>query len=84
MYTYTWTNVALAEDGFKLRRLNATYDGVESDQGYGIVDADNSSANIVDDSGNIKCSVAGTYNMTLVIDAADNDTMTLTIVEVAD
>ena len=80
VYTYTWSNVVLEADGFKIRQLNATYDGVESDQGYGIVDATNSSTNIVDDGGDIKNTVKGTYNMTLVIDAANGDAKTLTIV----
>jgi len=81
VYTYTWTGIILEADGFKIRQLNETYDGVATDRGYSIVDADNSSANIVDDGGNIKNTVKGTYDMTLVIDADNDDAMTLTIVE---
>jgi len=84
-YTWTWTNIILeANEGFKVRTLNGVAPpagGANFDAGYTAVDVANSSANVVDLGGNLGVSVKGPYTITLVIDAADNDSKTITITE---
>lgn len=86
LYTWTWAGVILeADSGFKLR----TKDGVAppsggSNFGAGLeaVDHANSSANVnVATEGDITVTVKGSYNVTIEIDAADNDSKVITITE---
>jgi starch-binding outer membrane protein SusE/F len=86
VYTWVWEGVTLeAAKGFKVRTENgeapANGNGAQFDLGYGALDVDNSSANVVDDGGNLSVSVKGEYTITLVIDAANGDAKTLTIEE---
>ena len=80
VYTWTWSNVQLTADGWKIRTLNAAETGgiASFDLGDGAVDK-TASPNAQDSTdGNIYVT-AGTYNITLAIDAA-TDTKTVTIV----
>lgn len=80
VYTWTWSNVQLTADGWKIRTLNAAETGgiASFDLGDGAVDKA-ASPNAQDSTdGNIYVT-AGTYNITLAIDAA-TDTKTVTIV----
>lgn len=80
VYTWTWSNVQLSADGWKIRTLNAAASGGVSnfDLGDGAVDKDASSGVKDSSDGNIYVE-AGSYNITLVIDAAA-DTKKITIV----
>jgi len=81
VYTWTWSNVSLANDGWKIRTLNAADSGAAKsfDLGNAAVDAKNSVALEAAD-GNIKVA-AGNYNIVLTIDAdADEKTIVITAV----
>lgn len=80
VYTWTWSNVQLSADGWKIRTLNAAESGGVSnfDLGDGAVDKTASSGVKESTDGNIYVE-AGNYNITLVIDAAAA-TKTVTIV----
>jgi hypothetical protein len=85
VYTWTWNSmIVAANEGWKLRTYNYVappQGGSVFDVGYSNIDLANSTSNLVDDgSGNIVISVGGSYNVTLTIDAADNDKKTITIV----
>ena len=80
VYTWTWNNVTLTADGWKIRTLNAAASGdvASFDLGDGAVDK-TASPNVQESGdGNIYVT-AGTYNITLVIDSAAS-TKTVTIV----
>ena len=80
VFTWTWSNVTLTAEGWKIRTLNAAESGdvANFDLGDGAVDK-TASPNAQDSSdGNIYVT-AGSYNITLVIDAA-KDTKTVKIV----
>ena len=80
MFTWTWSNVTLTAEGWKIRTLNAAASGdvANFDLGDGAVDK-TASPNAQDSAdGNIYVT-AGNYNITLVIDAAA-DTKTVKIV----
>ncbi len=68
-YTWTWSNVALLADGFKIRTIDAKESG-------GVAGFDLGGDKLVDDTyatndgGNIKPKAAGNYNIVLTIDAA--------------
>ncbi|MFO7828698.1 MAG: hypothetical protein R6V23_08775 [Bacteroidales bacterium] len=87
VYTWTWTGIILeADEGFKLRTENgeapASGNGANFDAGLEAVDHENSSANVSQEtSGDLLVTVKATYNITLVIDAADNDSKVITITE---
>lgn len=78
-YTWTWNNVSLLADGFKIRTVNfAESGGVAAfDLGSGNVNKDASVA--IEEIGDIKVTAAGTYNITLTI-AIDGVSETKTIV----
>ena len=79
VYTWTWSNVQLSTDGWKVRSLNGAESGGQNiNLGAEVIDFDNS-APVEAQSGDIKLTAAGTYNITLVIDA-DANTTKLTIV----
>lgn len=80
VYTWTWSNVKLTAEGWKVRVLNAAESGgvANFDLGDGAVDKE-ASANVQESTdGNIYVT-EGNYDITLVIDAA-TDTKTVTIV----
>ena len=80
VFTWTWSNVTLTAEGWKIRTLNAAASGdvANFDLGDGAVDK-TASPNAQDSAdGNIYVT-AGNYNITLVIDAAA-DTKTVKIV----
>ena len=83
VYTWTWNNVVLTADGWKVRVLNAAESGgvANFDLGDGSVDKTASPNAQASNDGNIYVT-AGTYNITLVIDAA-TDTKTVTVAAVA-
>ena len=70
VYTWTWNEVLLTTDGFKIRSFDYEASGGVSpfDLGFGVVNV-SASDNVVDDYGNIAVSVAGTYNIVLTINA---------------
>lgn len=79
VYTWTWSNVSLANDGWKIRTLNAADSGAAKsfDLGDAAVDAKNSVTLEAAD-GNIKVA-AGKYDIVLTIDAdADEKTIVIT------
>jgi len=77
VYTWTWTNVQLTNEGWKIRTDNAAASaGLNLDLGSGAVDTTNS---VEIGTGDNIVVAAGTYNITLVIDAVAN-TKTITIV----
>ena len=80
VYTWTWNNVQLTTDGWKIRTLNAAPSGNVNnfDLGDGAVDKTASPNVQASADGNIYVT-AGKYNITLAIDAAA-DTKTITIV----
>lgn len=80
VYTWTWSNVQLTTDGWKIRTLNAAETGgvASFDLGADKIDTANSVEG-TSTSGDIKLAAAGKYNVTLAIDAAA-DTKTITIV----
>lgn len=82
VYTWTWNNVSLLAEGFKVRTINAEESGGVAgfDLGGSIVDLGNSASGITTPDGNIVAPV-GTYNITLTIDA-NTDTKTLVITAV--
>lgn len=86
VYTWTWTTVTLeANEGFKIRTLNGVappVNGANFDAGFSDLDVAASSNKVVDLSGNLSVNTKGVYNMTITIDAADNDTKVITITEV--
>ena len=79
VYTWTWSGVQLSADGWKIRTLNAAASGgvANFDLGAGAIDREASSG--VKECDNDIFVEAGNYNITLVIDAANN-TKTITIV----
>jgi hypothetical protein len=87
VYTWTWTGVVLeANEGFKLRTEDgvapASGNGANFDAGLEAVDHANSSANVdAATTGNLSVTVKATYNITLVIDAADSDSKVITITD---
>lgn len=85
-YTWTWTNVVLeADQGFKIRTKDGVAPasgGANFDAGLESTDLTNSSANVKqEDSGNLEVTVKAAYDITIVIDAADSDSKTITIVD---
>jgi hypothetical protein len=76
-YTWTWTAVSLVADkGFKVRTYNGVAPpsgGANFDAGFSALDVAASSANIVDMGGNLSTNLAGSYTITLIIDAANQD-----------
>lgn len=80
VYTWTWSNVQLTTDGWKIRTLNAAETGgvAKFDLGADKIDTANSVEG-TSTSGDIILAAAGKYNVTLAIDAAA-DTKTITIV----
>ena len=87
VYTWTWTSIVLEADaGFKVRTENGEAPpsgGANFDAGFGYVDVANSSAHVKDTgaTGNLEVDLKGTYTITLVIDAADEDSKTITIID---
>ena len=71
VYTWSWNNVSLTVDGWKIRTLNAAPSGDVNnfDLGAEVIDKDASVA-LASEEGDIKLAAAGTYNVSLVIDAA--------------
>lgn len=84
MYTWTWTGIILeAEEGFKVRTVNGVappVGGANFDAGYTALNVAASSTQIVDDGGNLKATVKGSYTITLNIDAANSDTKEIIII----
>lgn len=84
-YTWTWTGIILeAGEGFKVRTLNGVappVGGANFDAGYSALDVAASTPKIVDNGGNLQATEKKSYTITLVIDAADNDSKTITIIE---
>lgn len=80
VYTWTWNNVQLTTEGWKIRTLNAAASGGVNnfDLGANAIDTANSVPETSTD-GDIILKEAGKYNVTLAIDAAA-DTKTITIV----
>jgi hypothetical protein len=86
VYTWIWTGVVLeADQGFKIRTLNGNTpsngNGANFDVGFSAVEVAASSSKVVDNSGNLSVNAKGTFNMKIVIDAADADSKTITITE---
>lgn len=81
VYTWTWDNVKLLADGFKIRTIDAKASGGVGgfDVGYGVLDKTASSTEIEDNSGNFKAKAAGTFKIVMTIDAADGDTKKVVI-----
>ncbi len=79
VYTYVWHLILEANQGFKLREVdNEAY---VWDIGYSGINLTNSSPNLIDNNNNISVSVKGEYIITLVIDATNGDSKTVTIIE---
>lgn len=79
VYTWTWSNVQLSDAGWKVRSLNGSESGGQNlNLGAEVIDFENS-AEVAGTTGDIKLKAAGTYNVTLVVDANANTTK-LTIV----
>jgi hypothetical protein len=85
LYTWTWTNIILeADQGFKVRTVNGVAPpsgGANFDAGYSALNVGASAAEIVDDGGNLKATVKGSYTLTLHIDAANSDSKEIIIVK---
>ena len=86
LYEWNWSGVILVNDaGFKVRTLNGVApptNGANFDAGLEAVDHANSSANVAPETeGNLSVTTAGTYNIKMVIDAANNDAKTITITD---
>ena len=85
VYTWSWDASILEIDGFKIRikdyTMPANGNGSVFDAGFSNVNSGASSANIIDEGGNIKNTVKGAYNIILTIDAADGDKKTIVITE---
>lgn len=85
VYTWTWTGIILeADEGFKLRTLNGIAPpsgGANFDSGYSDLDADASSVNVYDMSGNLAVTTKASYTITLKIDAANSDSKNIVITE---
>ena len=73
VYTWSWNNVSLTAEGWKIRVLNAAESGgvASFDLGDGSVDKTASPNVQASPDGNIYVT-AGTYNVSLVIDAASD------------
>ena len=71
VYTWSWNKVTLTVDGWKVRTVGyAETGGVAAfDLGANVIDTANSVEGVTTD-GDIKVPTAGTYNVSLVIDAA--------------
>lgn len=91
IYTWVWDSVILEKEnedgpvGFKVRTKNGeapVENGANFDSGFGDVDTDNSSGNVVDLDGNISVTTKGAYKVEISINAADSDAKTITITEV--
>jgi hypothetical protein len=84
-YTWTWTGIILeADQGFKVRTVNGVAPpsgGANFDAGYSALNVSASAAEIVDDGGNLKATVKGSYTITLVIDAANQDSKEIIIIK---
>lgn len=85
VYTWTWTGIILeANEGFKVRTENGVAPpsgGANFDAGYTALNVAASSTNIADNGGNLMATVKGAYNITLKIDAANNDVKEIIITE---
>lgn len=85
VYTWKWTAVTLeANEGFKLRTLNgvaAPQNGISFDAGFDKLDAEASSAKVVDLDGNLSVSEKGQYTIELTIDATNGDAKKIVITE---
>jgi len=85
VYTWSWDATVLEIEDFKIRikdyKMPANGNGSVFDTGFSSVNVGASSANIVENGGNIKNTVKGAYNITLTIDAADGDKKTIVITE---
>lgn len=87
VYSWTWTKVVLeANEGFKLRTEDgvapANGNGAGFDAGLEAVDHANSSSKVSQEtSGNLSVDTKGTYNIKIVIDAANEDSKVITITE---
>ena len=72
-------------EGFKVRTENgeapSNGNGANFDAGFSAVDTENSSDKVADKDGNLSVTAKGTFTITLVIDAANSDAKTITIVE---
>ena len=84
-YTWTWTGIILeADQGFKVRTVNGVAPpsgGSNFDAGYAALNVAASAAEIVDDGGNLKATVKGSYTITLIIDAANQDSKEIIIIK---
>ena len=76
VYTWTWSNVSLLNDGWKIRTQNYEKQGDIEKFDIGSGNVDKSQSVEIADGGDIKVD-AGTYNITLTINA--EDTMTIVI-----
>jgi hypothetical protein len=85
VYTWTWTGIIIeANEGFKLRTEDGVappVGGANFDVGYANLDTDASSDKVIDLDNNLGVNEKGAFNITLVIDAANSDEKTITIVE---
>ena len=77
MYTWTWSNVQLVNDGWKIRTKDAAKQGDIENFDLGADIIDRAASVSATESGDIKVA-AGTYNITLTINA-DEDVKTLVI-----
>lgn len=84
LYTWTWTGIILeANEGFKLRTLDGVAPpsgGANFDAGYTALNVAASTPLIVDNGGNLQATTKGSYTITLIIDAADNDSKEIIII----
>lgn len=85
VYTWTWTGIILeADSGFKLRTEDGVAPptgGANFDVGFSAVDVASSSTLVADAGGNLSVTTKGAFDITLEIDASDNDSKVITITE---
>jgi len=86
IYTWTWSGIILeAETGFKVRTLNgepAPENDISFDLGYDALDLEASTSAIMDlEDGNLAVDTKGEYDITVTIDAEDNNAKTVVIKE---
>ncbi|MCX6266885.1 MAG: hypothetical protein NTW16_05935 [Bacteroidetes bacterium] len=83
IYTWTWTVIFEADQGFKVRSENGVAPpsgGANFDVGFAALNTTASAAEIVDGGGgNLKCTTKGTYTMKLNIDASNADKMEIVV-----
>jgi len=86
VYTWDWSTVILeANEGFKIRTINgeapANGNGFNFDAGYNDLNIANSSSLIIGSSGNLIAINKTVFNISIEIDAMNNNNKTITITE---